>query len=447
VRSVTLNGDTLTADFDAPQWYTDSITLLHQPQGNELAVTACDSADNCTSSVALIWLNRTPVFTDLPRSTFVLYNQLYTDSVAGIDPDGDTLTATLHSGPPAMVIQPDGTITWAPQPTDSGSHTITIRLFDGYQPVYTSVNLLVTDSAGAPNPLRFAIAEEDFPLFLQADDDLLQQPLAVISGSGVPPYRYNALLRDKDSLLLNSSTNNLLLWSPGPADIGYQQLIVSVADNFGGADTLYPRILVVPPNRPCSLSSSHSIPQSAGGVLDVNSLQHTATIRFTIHDPDQPLIEKHSVTIAQSGSGVSSTIDSARTDTFSVQINPAARSGYDTLVVMITDRGGLSDTLQSILYFGYAPDSVALIAPAAGETGVSVDPLLSFAGYDSDDDIARYIIYTGTTAEALTPVDTVLDTTAQLYGLATATQWFWQVAAQDWKGTVFSPIHTFTTEN
>jgi len=350
LERVTLNDSILLTPTSSP-WYCDSLMLLHQLAGNEIVITARDSSGNSQSRSAVVYRNRIAVFDQLPSSQYLVVDSLYEDSISAIDPDGDSLVFSKYAGPGQMVVTESGSIYWSPDATDTGSHQVIIRAWDGYQPAYATVSLFVSDSV-LPQPLKFSTTEEDFPSYLESTADSLEVLLSVIPETGVSPYFYSARLADKDSVLFQHDTSGLVSWKPGPADLGYQQIVITVQDNFSGADTLYPRIFITPPNQPCSLGVYYIIPEISPGVLDFQTLGGTGTIQFSIIDDDNPLIEKHAISIYQASSKSTSVIDSAAADTFRVLIDPSGLSGYDTLITVVTDRGGAIDSVELFMYYG-----------------------------------------------------------------------------------------------
>jgi hypothetical protein len=444
IDSVTIGG-VRAASAQAP-WYTAVVNLAHVRTGNEVVVRATDHRGNDTQQVVTMYFNRGLLFSYAPVNRYISVDSLYHDSIAGVDPDGDTVTFSVYQGPAGLTIATDGRIDWTPGVADSGTHPVVIRAWDGYQPAYYSYNLYVSDWALRPPPVTFQTREGDFPWYLQADRDTLRLALQTVPGSGVAPYRYTARLVGRGQLLLDQSTSNVLQWVPGAGDVGYQRLVVSVSDNIASADTIYPQILVVPANRPCTLSVDYRSPTRVGGVVDLNALGRPDTLRFRIADPDDPRVERHTVVVYQSRSRTTNVVDSAASDTFRVVVDPRAFDGYDTVTAVVSDRGGNRDTLAVVLYYGSPPDVPALLLPANGASGVAVPALLAWQGSDPDGDPLSYVVELGTAINTLTPQATITDSTWSATGLAAGTDYFWRVTARDWKSQTVGPVWRFRTQ-
>lgn len=438
VKEVYLN-DTLIHPQADGQWYLDTLQLQHRLGGTPLHIIARDSAGNASEQRVLLFLNRKPVFSRTPRSTTVARDSLYRDTLSAIDPDGDTLTFTKHEGPQSLSISPAGLIQWQPDSADTGLQRLSVRLWDGYQAVFATWQIFVS-TLPQPQRLRFLIDEEDFPAYLEAERDTLKIDLSHNGESGKGPYSYTVRMVDKDTMLLNHSSQTQLQWAPGAEAVGIQRMVVVVEDGFGGADTLYPRMVIVTPNHPCSLSVSHSLPVDSMGRLSFGETIQSAQLRFGIVDADNRLFDKHAITIYQARSRLTSSIDSAQADSFRVAIDARAFDGLDTLIVTARDRGEQTDTVVLLLNYGVGPDSVVLHTPS----GAATQPLtLSWSGYDRDADSLRYTVWLGTSPTQLQPQSPQRSSTLSLPQLQTNRRWYWQVEAADWKRSVRSPLSWF----
>jgi hypothetical protein len=267
----------------------------------------------------------------------------------------------------------------------------------------------------------------------------------VDSTSGVRPYRYTVRLVTKGIALLNQSLSNQLTWRPDSSQLGSQQLLVVVRDNIGFSDTLYPRVLVTTVNAPCSLSVSYRSPTIAGSIADLNAYQDIDTLLIRIIDPDPATIERHTIQLYQTRSRTVTTIDSTTADTLRLALDPLAFDGYDTVIAIVTDRAGHSDTLSQVVYYGSPPAVPALLSPTLGATGVAVPVTLQWQGSDPDGDVLMYDLYGGTSPSSLAFVGTTPATSVQLNGLAASTTYYWQVRARDWKSETSSATFNFTT--
>ncbi len=425
-------------------WYYDSLAVRHAPAGNEVLIRARDGKGNDTATHVVVFRNRTPVIQRFPAPSFISVDSLYADTLLAFDPDGDTIIFEKTSGPQGLSIGADGAVAWRPTRLDTGSHTVTLRLWDGYQPVFGAYTLYVFGE-GHPGPVRFAIKAEDFPSSLVAGTDTLRMALAIAAGTGVRPLVFSGRIATKSRMVLPEGPDSILTWAPLPQDTGYAQMVISVKDAFPSSDTLYPRILVVRPNRPCSLLVRFSGDTTPAGALDLNRKRGKDTLTFTIRDPDNPLVERHDVSILDTRTQTSSIIDSAVVDTFSLVLDPLAFSGYDTIIGIVRDRAGTRDTVKQKIYYGMPPYVAQALYPVnlTSITGESVS--LSWQDVDPDGDALTFDVYFGPAPEQMSRIAVTGETACSATGLEPQRTYYWRIVAHDWKSFTEGPLWQFTT--
>jgi len=443
VTTVTVNEDTVRADAAAYTW-RDTIPLDHTTAGNEVRLAVADSAGNTASVTALIYRNRKPVAVRVPSPAYVCADSAWADTAEAVDPDGDPLMFTKHSGPAGLTVSENGAVAWTPLARDTGTHTVRLRVWDGFQPVYITFLLTVIDRPGSRGPVRFATTVEQFPRFLTAGSDTLRVQLAVDAAAGTPPFIFAARLVAPAAVILAPSGSGLLAWAPAASDTGYRQLVVTVSDAFADGDTLYPAVTVLPPNAPCSLRVRYASPQRPDGVVDLNALRATDTLCFTIVDSDNRLYEKHAISIWQARSKATSVIDSATADTFLLVIDPRTIDGSDTVVAVVRDKGGHVDSARLALYYGTPPATPALLSPANNATVAADSVTLQWSGSDPDADPLSYYVYTGGDPAALTLAAHVTGASHVLRGLSAPASYYWMIVARDWKSQTASVTRRFS---
>jgi hypothetical protein len=439
-------GGKLVSEQDSSAWYYDSVNLRHIPSGNEIVIRATDRKHNDTAASVVLFQNRLPVIQKTPSSSFIAIDSTYTDTIEAFDPDGDTLAYDKSSGAPlGLQVSKSGVVYWIPSKLDTGSHTITVRIWDGYQPVFCTYTLYVYGDQGHPAPVRFSTKTEDFPQFLEVGKDTLRVRLRITQNSGIRPFVFSSRIVKKNKTLLPEGPDSVLMWAPVIADTGFEQLMVVVKDAFPTSDTLYPRILVVPPNRPCSLSLHFSSDTTKTGAIDLNGKRNKDTLVFHIIDPDNPLVERHDVSIFETRTQMRSIIDSAVVDSFTIVLDPMAFNGYDTMVAVVTDKATHTDTLRRAVYYGMPPYSPQALGPlyyaVINGTGVT----LSWQDVDPDADSLSYDVYFGPSPDALTRRTTTIQTSFPVSGLAAQSTYYWKITAKDWKSSTDGPIWQFTT--
>lgn len=441
IDSLSINGKAVSG---SGYWYYDTIPLQHIAMGNLVTVKASDKKGNVSRSAAVIFRNNLPIVTRLPRTSSIYADSLYRDSVLAFDPDNDSLTLSKVNGPLGLVVNRRGAIQWLPALDDTGLYYVRVQIFDGYQPKLAGFVLNVV-KPGQPlaSPVVFATKTQDFPQYLVGGRDTLHMALKVTPGTGVAPFYFWTRIIGKEGLL-GSGTGTAISWAPAASDTGYWQIISIVSDQLSTSDTIYPHILVVPPNRPCSLSVAYSADTLANGALRLNEAKQPFTLVFKVYDPDNPLVGRHRFTLYESASHSFSVFDSARVDTFVYTLNPALLSGYDTVIATVNDAAG-ADTMRVRLYFGFPPSAPAAVYPPDGAVAVATSPVLRFSCRDPDNDSLAYNVYLGQDPLALPLAATTADTSVAITGLAKNTVYYWKAVARDWKSQTQGGPWRFTT--
>jgi hypothetical protein len=428
-------------------WYYDTVALLHQVQGNQIAVTAIDRKKNAVQQTVVIYRNNAPIIQKWPKSSFIFADSAYTDTIAAFDPDFDTLVYQRTAGPAGLAVSQKGIISWMPARADTGTHSITIRVWDGYQPVFATFTLIVAlPGQGPPKPVAFSTREADFPQFLVAGRDTLTEILHIKLGTGIAPFAFSCRVVGKKIPLLDNSVDSVVSWLPALSDTGYCQLIVVVRDQFPSTDTLYPRILVAPPVRPCSIAVAfHTAADTlANGAINLNALREPFRLVFRIFDPNNPLVERHDVSLFESRTHATSSFDSAVVDTFGITIDPSVLSGYDTITASVHDESS-NDTVKVRLYYGSPPDAPVAVVPLNFSQVNQASVTLRYSSRDPDGDTLSFDVFAGTSPSGLSRIATTTDTAVVIYGLSPGTSYFWNVVARDWKSQTAGPLWQFTT--
>ena len=426
-------------------WYYDSVRLQHTPTGNQIVIRATDKKHNDTVASIILFQNRLPIAQKTPASSFIAVDSPYSDTIEAFDPDGDSLVYDKSQGPQTLRVNAKGIISWTPSDLDTGNHSITLRIWDGYQPVFYTYTLYVFGLAGHPSPVRFATKTEDFPQFLVAGKDTLRMRLRAAPNTGIAPFVFSTRIVNKSKVLLTEGPDSNLIWAPTIADTGFEQLMVVVKDAFPSSDTLYPRILVLPAIRPCSLTVAFSGDTTATGAIDLNKKRDKDTLIFRIIDPNNQLVERHDVSIFETRTQMHSIIDSAVVDSFIVVVDPLAFNGYDTMVAIVKDESMHIDTLRQAVYYGMPPYSPQALNPINYTVLSAPSITLSWQDIDPDNDSLSFDVYIGTDPNALTRQTTLTGTSFLVSGLSAQTTYYWKIIAKDWKSSADGPIWQFTT--
>ncbi|MHA6316122.1 Ig-like domain-containing protein, partial [Altererythrobacter sp. CAU 1778] len=159
------------------------------------------------------------------------------------DPDGDALTVISASAPNGTVtINPDGTITYTPNPDFNGTDTITYTISDGNGGTATATAVVAVTPINDP-PVANADAftgTEDTPLVLDVlanDTDVDRDPLTVTAASS-----------PDGTITINP--DGTLTFVPNPNFTGTTTVTYTISDGNGGTSTVTSTITIAAVNDP-----------------------------------------------------------------------------------------------------------------------------------------------------------------------------------------------------
>ena len=197
-------------------------------------LTVTDASGNVRSANHILIVNAPPIVDSQPP-TEVTSNGSWVWQVNATDPEGNATNITLVNGPPGMVVNPDGTITWTPPPGEGGTNqTVTVAISDGLSTVYRNFTLYVIDPA--------LLAGNHLPVFDS-------EPPTDASVNKL--YRYNITVHDEDNdpvvltitgldgYSYNPSTHILSWMPPWQPDVNerFERAVPVVITAFDGKQT------------------------------------------------------------------------------------------------------------------------------------------------------------------------------------------------------------------
>jgi RHS repeat-associated protein len=185
-------------------------------------------------------LNEPPQITSLPP-TEVDLDREYRYDVIATDPNNDAIAFELAEAPAGMTIDKDnGQIRWLPSATDSGLHTVDIRVFDtragqSNQRFVLSARLAPPNRSPIFTSLPIAIAEvgKPYPYVVQAND------------ADSDTLRYRLVNPPPGMTILPTGE---IRWQPTPAQLGNQNVVIEASDARGGAAQQSFSLLVLSPS-------------------------------------------------------------------------------------------------------------------------------------------------------------------------------------------------------
>jgi hypothetical protein len=374
IETLSVNGISVPSSPEAKGyiWYDTAPAFHSQTSANNVHIEAIDSNHHETDTSISIYKNRLPIIVIQPNPPKpIIAGTAYLDSIVAIDPDGDVVTVKKAAGPFALAVSPNGNFQWTPTANDTGMQVVVLGLSDGYQSMTYNCSLFVALPTTTPEqPVKFLTTAQDFPAYLEVGKDSLNLTLQTINGT--PPMQFSAYNKTSGAAL--SAQNAIVQWKPTLADTGLAALIITVTDLMKKSDTLLPKILIVPPNRPFKVVVSNPVPLTADGSLDMTKAAGPDTLRFSIADPDNPLVDHHTVTIIQAHSETVSSLDTSLS--FMLILSPqhsGAQVLKDTIEVIVTDKAGHADSLTYRIVYQSAPTTKKIVVnTTAGSGGAGV---------------------------------------------------------------------------
>jgi CshA-type fibril repeat protein len=336
--------------------------------GDTIQYTVTDGnggTDTATVTVTVNPVNDAPTATastattdeDTPITVAVLVNVT--------DPDGDPLTVTgATAGNGSVVVNPDGTVTYTPNPNYNGPDTITYTVSDGKGGTTTStVAVTVNPVNDAPDAVNDSAATtENTPVtvaVLANDSDVDGDALTVVSATA-----------PNGAVAINP--NGTVTYTPNGGFTGTDTISYTISDGHGGTDTAIVTITIAPANdAPDAVNDAIATAEDTPVVVSVLANDS---------DPD----------------GDALTVTSATASNGSVSINPdgtllyapnANFNGVDTISYSISDGNGGTDTASVTVIVSPANDAPVArddAASTAENTPVTVTVLANDVDVDGD---------------------------------------------------------------
>lgn len=440
MNSLTVNGKSAVGNgsivWDIP------VECDHRITGSSFTITAGDKAGLSDDTTVVLYVNHAPLIehVPVPPLPLVLGTKLI-DSIVARDPgDGDSLQYHLVSGDTSLSIDKKGIIRWKPEKKHKGAQTFVFMVSDGYEEVYHTMEVVIVEKDELSDDVAFLTRLEDFPAWIEAEKDTVEVHLRIKNGTGTPPFTYHAVRLDNMRYI--PVIGDTLLFIPEADDTGYISFILTVTDTFERSDTLHPSILVVPRNRPCTVRLQAGFDTTENGAFDLSRPDGADTLRFHIDDPDINKVESFSASIRRLGTTRQAMIDSQRV--FSVALFSMEKdTGYDTLLVRVTDRVGHRDSLTYALYYGTPPVIPVAQWPASDSTIRDSIVYYSWSGNDVDGRVSYTVLAAECPETFVVIADNLTNSWFTISGVRKSARYCWRIIASDGKVTVRSDVNTF----
>ncbi len=252
---------------DAAGVISGTITPSASQTGPYTVTITANDGNGGTASTSFVWAvtNPGPVATNdsvtTPEETLVNIPVLANDS----DPDSDPLTVTTASaGSGTVVIRPDGTLDYTPNPDFTGTDTISYTISDGNGGTSTAT-VAVTVSPVNDNPVAVPDATttpEDTPVIIPVlanDSDVDGDPLTVASATS-----------PDGTIAINP--DGTITFTPNPNFNGTATITYVVSDGQGGTATSTARVIVTPINDvPVAVNDAGTTPEDTPVTIPVRA--------------------------------------------------------------------------------------------------------------------------------------------------------------------------------
>jgi large repetitive protein len=281
------------------------------------------------------------------------------------DVDGDPLTITAASSPNGKVtVNPDGTITYVPNPNFNGTDVITYTISDGKGGTSTAtITVTVAPVNDPPVAVNDAAAtNEDTPVtiaVLSNDTDLDGDPLSVVAATAA-----------NGTVVINP--DGTVTYTPKANFFGVDTITYTISDGKGGSSTATVTVTVASVNDvPVAANDTATTPEDAA-----------VTIPVLANDTDadgDPLV----VTAASAPNGTV-VINPDGTVTYKPNAN---FNGTDTITYTISDgKGGTSTATVTVTVTPVNDPPVAVndVAATNEDTPLVISPLANDSDLDGN---------------------------------------------------------------
>lgn len=341
-----------------------------------LTFTASDGkggSAGATATVTVIAANVAPSLSLPVVPASVAVNTQMMVALTATDPDGDPLTYTALSSPPAAAtsaVLTGGVFTWTP--TQTGSYPITFSVSDGKggtDSKTVTVNVVAQNRPPILAPVPSQIVTVGMPVsFTLQATDVDGDPLSY-TVSGAPRDPFGAGAGAATQVLVG----NQFSWTPPVSLIpDTYTAVFTVTDGRGGSSTQTTTITVLAPNRPPTINPLPDTMRVAVGTL--------LSFPFGATDPDGDALT-YSLASNVPPPGPSPTLNGA---TFFWTPTATQLGPFAVTITASDGRGGAAnESFTVVVYSNHAP-VLAAIPSQAGMLGTPLAFTLSASDPDGD---------------------------------------------------------------
>lgn len=358
VQKIIVGRDTLFVNENAYKHHFAIRNLRHNR--NTIRIQVYDHKGNSINDSITIIQNTLPTAQLQNTIPYVVYTKnLYKDTLKMYDKE-DSVSLIIIKRPGSMNFEKINnyaySIKWIPELKDT-VRSLVFQLRDGIDasPLYTNDYAVFDPSSLAPT---INISDQiAIPSFLEAAKDTLKCIIKIDENTGNKPFTYTVDILNKSENILDHSTDSIIIWTPKETDTGNIELRIIVEDSLKFRDTLFRSILVVNQNKHASKLFWNATKDTVAGGKLLLKKTDTVYVKFTIEDADNPLTEKHLITIKSQGQ---TTNFQAQSDNFTVKLYHANGNYIDTLQVVVKDKTGSTDIVAIPVYYNIpSPDKIS----------------------------------------------------------------------------------------
>ncbi len=334
--------------------------------------TVCDAAGNCEMATVTVDVKLpagAPVAADdevtTPEDTPVLINATENDE----DPDGDPVTVSAVTEPPTSgtaVVNPDGTITYTPDPGFTGTDTFTYEACDDTGLCDTAIVIVEVTV-----PEDVAPVATDDETSTQADTPVTVDVAANDESPSDEPFEVTEVTEPTSGDVV-IEPDGTVTYTPDPGFAGTDTFDYTITDGNGLTDTATVTVTVGPNANPEATDDTAMTPEETPIAVDVLSNDN---------DPEAAPLTVTEVTEPSNGTA------EIQPDGTILYTPFADFTGPDTFTYTVCDGAGGCDTAEVEVIVTPAQDAPVAIddeVSTAPATPVSIDALANDDDPDGD---------------------------------------------------------------
>lgn len=361
-------------------WETDISSLVNRDLIN---ISVTDSVGLTTTKFIKVKVNQLPQLIYYPDDIIIGINQQFIDSIIVLDKEFDPVIYKLinENMSDFRIDSLSGKIMWTPGANDTLLSRILISYGDKYHNgLICTLNVNVVDPAKISNCITGIVSDKEFPDMLIADSQVLNIQLTTV------PLIENKKLRYEVKKIPDGSqikiVNGNLYWAPGIRDTGVNNITVMAYDTISKCSFNYFfSVNVLAKHRPLKINLDYAGVYKSADTYDLSDSSLNDTLTITVSDSDNVLADNHIISVQIADKTELKALCGKKTVYFLDAMTK--KSGYDTLIISISDQLRLYQE-KRLIYYGTVPEKPVIILPVKGEKINTSKCTFRWTGGDKD---------------------------------------------------------------